>query len=68
VNDEKLKDNYCTIFFLCDEKRDVCVNRKNKKKCKYFKSGHCTSCVAQIQSISRYCKHIGLNVTAEGIK
>jgi len=68
---EDLKDNCCGIIFHCDENRlkKDCLHRKNKRKCKYLGDyNNCTDTVAQVNRMFLHAKHIGLELTAEGIK
>jgi len=66
---EPLKDNLCVVNFTCNEFKDhnECVHHKNKKRCKFFDDYTCKNSVAQVQAMSRYLKHIGLELSAPGL-
>jgi len=70
TDEPELKDNLCEINFICFEGKygNKCVHHKNKKQCKYFNPEYytCKDPVAQVQAMSRYLKHIGLELTAPG--
>jgi NTP pyrophosphatase (non-canonical NTP hydrolase) len=68
--EEQPKDNLCDIKFNCCDGKygNECVHRKNKKTCKYFNVNFytCSNSIAQVQAMSKYLKHIGLELGSKG--
>jgi len=68
TDEPELKDNLCVVNFICfEQKRGDCVHHRNKKRCKFFDDYTCKDPVAQVQAMSRYLKHIGLELSAPGL-